>query len=122
MRKYYSTAEAKDMIPLLQKRMINLIKLSKAIDLLDSIDIQYADEFETIKKDVQMNKKFHEYKALIIGYNPLAPLAGVLPFSFEYYLEERLGYELVASYVRNEFMRSGLVVVAVGYRVFPTFE
>ncbi len=58
------------------------------------------------KKSRYFRKKFHEYKAFIIGYNPLAPLVGSLPFSFEYYMEERLGYELALQYLRKPFFRS----------------
>jgi hypothetical protein len=61
MRKYYSLPEAEAMIPKMKQKMVDLVKLSKAIDLLDSIDIQYDDEYETIKQDVVMNKKFHEF-------------------------------------------------------------
>jgi len=61
MRKYYTISEAEDVIPFLKPRMINLIKLSRAIEFLESVDIQYDDEYETIKQDVSMNKKFHEY-------------------------------------------------------------
>ncbi len=61
MRKYYSTSEAEDMIPLLKNQIINLMKLGRAIDFLESVDIQYDDEYETIKQDITMNKKFHEY-------------------------------------------------------------
>jgi len=61
MRKYYSVSEAEDSIQFLEPRLINLMKLSKAIDLLDAIEIEYDDEYETIQKDVLMNKKFHEY-------------------------------------------------------------
>lgn len=61
MRKYYSVLEAEDMINVLEPKLLNLMKLSKAIDLLDAIDIEYEDEYETIQKDVMMNKKFHEY-------------------------------------------------------------
>ena len=61
MRKYYTVSEAEDVIPLLKPKMINLIKLSRAIEFLESVEIQYADEYETIKQDVSMNKKFHEY-------------------------------------------------------------
>lgn len=61
MRKYYTITEAEDVIPLLKPRIINLVKLSKAIEFLESVDIQYADEYETIKQDVLMNKKFHDY-------------------------------------------------------------
>jgi len=61
MKKYYSVPEAEAMIPVLKEKMTDLVKLSKGIDLLDSIDIQYDDEYETIKQDLMMNKKFHEY-------------------------------------------------------------
>ncbi len=58
------------------------------------------------KKSRYFKKRIHEYKAFIIGYNPVAPLANVLPFSFEYYLEERLGYEVMVQYLRDPFFRS----------------
>ncbi len=61
MKKYYSVSEAENTIPKLRERILRLVKLSRAIDLLDSIDIQYEDEYETIKQDVAMNKKFHEF-------------------------------------------------------------
>ena len=65
------------------------------------------------KKSRYFKKGIHEFKAFIIGYNPIAPLLGALPISFEYYLEERLGYELVAQYLRVPFFKS-FSSVAVG--------
>ena len=66
-----------------------------------------AGSSKTIKKKSRYFKKgINEYKALIIGYNPIAPLLGALPLSFEYYLKERLGYELVAQYLRDPFFKS----------------
>ncbi|MBS3115951.1 DUF2203 family protein [Candidatus Woesearchaeota archaeon] len=61
MRKYYDVSEAEDLIPLLKPRIVNLVKLNSAINFLESVDIQYDDEYETIKQDVLMNKKFHDY-------------------------------------------------------------
>ncbi len=61
MRKYYSIPEAEDMIPLLKPRIINLIKLSRAIEFLETVDVQFEDEYETIKHDVNLNKRFHAY-------------------------------------------------------------
>ena len=61
MRKYYTISEAEDIIPLLKPRIVNLVKLNSAINFLESVDIQYDDEYETIKQDVLMNKKFHDY-------------------------------------------------------------
>ena len=58
------------------------------------------------RKSRYFKKKIREYKAFIIGYNPIAPLVGSLPFSFEYYMEERLGYELATQYIRRPFFRS----------------
>ena len=61
MRKYYNIHEAEDMIPLLKPKVINLIRLNNAIDFLDSVEIKYDSEFETIKQDLLMDKKFHDY-------------------------------------------------------------
>ena len=61
MKRYYTVPEAEAQIPVLKEQLLGLMKLSKAIDLLDAIEIQYDDEYETIKKDVLMNKKFHEF-------------------------------------------------------------
>lgn len=58
------------------------------------------------KKSRYFNKRIHEYKALILGYNPVAPLVGVAPISAEYYLEERLGHEMMFQYWRQPFFRS----------------
>ena len=47
--------------------------------------------------------QINEFKALIIGTNPLASLMNNWPLSVEYYIQERLGYELRLSYIRNPF-------------------
>lgn len=38
--------------------------------------------------------RINEYKGIIIGTNPLWMLVGQLPVSLEYYMQERLGYEI----------------------------
>ena len=45
----------------------------------------------------------NEYKGIILATNPLATFLGQLPISFEYYIEERLGYEIVATILRDPF-------------------
>ena len=45
----------------------------------------------------------NEYKGNIIATNPLAPIFGQLPVSYEYYIEERLGYEILATILRDPF-------------------
>jgi hypothetical protein len=61
MKRYYSVSEAEDIIPLIKPKILNLIKLSQAIELLDSVAIEFEDELETMKKDVAMNIRFHKY-------------------------------------------------------------
>ncbi len=61
MKRYYTIPEAEEVIPLLKPRIINLIKLSRAIEFLEAVDIQYDDEYETVKQDILMNKKFHDF-------------------------------------------------------------
>ncbi len=47
----------------------------------------------------------NEVKTFIISTNPLAIFAGALPVSVEYYMKERLGYEIGFTYLRNPFLR-----------------
>ena len=48
----------------------------------------------------------NEYKGVIIATNPLATFIGQLPLSIEYYIEERLGYEVMATILRDPFYKS----------------
>ncbi|MCG8307991.1 MAG: membrane-binding protein [Cytophagales bacterium] len=48
----------------------------------------------------------NEYKGIIIATNPFGTFLGQLPFSFEYYIEERLGYEILATILRDPFYKS----------------
>lgn len=47
----------------------------------------------------------NEYKGIIIATNPLGMIIGQLPVSVEYYIEERLGYELQVSIIRDPFFK-----------------
>ncbi len=48
----------------------------------------------------------NEYNGWIISTNPLSMFLGELPFSLEYYAEERLGYEFQISILRDPFFTS----------------
>ena len=48
----------------------------------------------------------NEYKGKILATNPLATLIGHLPISFEYYIEERLGFEVLVTILRDPFYKS----------------
>ena len=58
------------------------------------------------KKQGHFNGKLNEFRAYIIGYNPVATLFNSFPVSLEYYMEERLGYELLLQYLRDPFFKS----------------
>ena len=47
--------------------------------------------------------RINELKSLIIGINPVALILYRLPVSLEYYMQERLGYELEIGLVRDPF-------------------
>lgn len=61
------------------------------------------------KRNWHFIAKANEYRAFIIGINPLGMLwlrNPGLPISFEYYMHERLGYEVTASLYRKPFFAS----------------
>ncbi len=58
------------------------------------------------KKSRYFNPKVNEFKGIIIAANPVAMAVGSVPFSIEYYMQERLGYELLFNYMRNPFFVS----------------
>lgn len=47
--------------------------------------------------------QINEFKALIVAANPLAVVVGSVPVSVEYYIQERLGYEVLFTYIRKPF-------------------
>lgn len=47
--------------------------------------------------------RINEFKSIIIGINPVGLIFDKLPLSIEYYMQERLGYELEAGIERNPF-------------------
>lgn len=48
----------------------------------------------------------NEYKGIIIATNPFATFIGQLPVSVEYYIEERLGYEVLVTLLKSPFYNS----------------
>lgn len=49
--------------------------------------------------------KLNEHRAYIINYNPVAVFYNIFPIGLEYYMNERLGYELQIQYLRNPFLK-----------------
>jgi len=58
------------------------------------------------KKFSYFDSKINEYRSIIIGYNPLAPLVNSFPLGLEYYHQERLGHELLFNLIRDPFFRN----------------
>ncbi|MEM7552026.1 MAG: membrane-binding protein [Bacteroidota bacterium] len=50
--------------------------------------------------------RVNEYKAIILSGNPAWSGIGFIPFGIEYYIQERLGYELLVTYIRDPFFTS----------------
>lgn len=83
-------------------------------------DAEKAGE-KTVKEGVSLNPEYlfrtkklryhnprvNELQAIIVGINPLGLLMHRLPVSIEYYMQERLGYELEIGLERNPFFYSG---------------
>lgn len=58
------------------------------------------------KKFDPFDSKVNEFRAIIINYNPIAPIFGSFPVGLEYYFQERLGYELLFILVHDPFFRN----------------
>jgi antitoxin component YwqK of YwqJK toxin-antitoxin module len=71
----------------------------------DTIGYKKPDLKLPKKKSRYFTKRINEFNGIIISTNPLAPLFGSVPLSFEYYLQERLGYELGLAWLKNPFFR-----------------
>jgi antitoxin component YwqK of YwqJK toxin-antitoxin module len=50
--------------------------------------------------------RFNEFRGVIVGTNPIMSIAGRLPLSIEFYLQERLGHEFEFIGIRDPFFKS----------------
>ncbi|MCB0505047.1 MAG: hypothetical protein KDC58_06045 [Cyclobacteriaceae bacterium] len=48
--------------------------------------------------------KINEHRAYIVNYNPVAIFYNIFPVGVEYYMDQRLGYELLGQYIRAPFL------------------
>lgn len=56
-----------------------------------------------VRKFRNFKPQINEFKALIVATNPLATFTGSVPVSLEYYIQERLGYDLQLTYLNDPF-------------------
>lgn len=75
---------------------------------LDTTKIDYdKPEYLFKKKRIRyFRPQVNEFRGIIIGTNPVSMAFGNIPFTFEYYFQERLGYELQYSIIRDPFFTS----------------
>jgi uncharacterized protein len=62
-------------------------------------------KFKT-KKIRYYNPRINEFRGYIVSFNPFFMPFGQLPFSVEYYFQERLGYEVQVTMYRDPFFTS----------------
>ncbi len=76
-----------------------------------SEDPAYRDAFDKPKYKFKkrgfryFEPKINEYRGVILASNPTWLIANRLPIALEYYLQERLGYELQVDIIRNPFFK-----------------
>lgn len=79
-------------------------RVSASVDERESID---KPDYHPEKRGLRyFLPRVNEYKGFIIGTNPLWLLDDQLPFAVEYYIQERLGYELQIDLLRSPFFVS----------------
>ncbi len=88
------------------KPVFRIIEEEKA--QVDTTRIPY-DKPEYLFKKKKMRyfrPQVNEFRGIIIGSNPVSMVTGSIPFAVEYYMQERLGYELQYSIIRDPFFTS----------------
>ncbi len=58
-RKYLTLGEAQKLLPEVRRRLLKVMKLNKAIELLSEIEVSFFDEVESMYSEINFNKKFH---------------------------------------------------------------
>jgi antitoxin component YwqK of YwqJK toxin-antitoxin module len=75
---------------------------------VDTTNLVYEKpEYLFKKKRVRyFRPQVNEFRGIIVGFNPVSMAFGSIPLTMEYYLQERLGYELQYSIIRDPFFTS----------------
>ena len=57
---YLSLEEAQKIIPSIKRDVILLMKLNKLLYLINTVEIEYEDEYQTLTQEIRFSKKFHK--------------------------------------------------------------
>ena len=60
IKKYLSLEKAQKLVPEVRRKILKIMKINKAIELLCEIEIFCDDDAEAIYRDIRFNKKFHQ--------------------------------------------------------------
>ena len=71
LKKYFTLEQAEKLLPEVEKKLIGLIKINRIIALLNTVNVDYDDAFESLGDEIQRNKEryyasFEFYKELEI--------------------------------------------------------
>jgi len=58
-KKYFSVEEANRILPKIKYGLLKLMKINRAIEVLNSVSIEYEDNYSALVNDVRINKTFH---------------------------------------------------------------
>ncbi len=59
-KRYFTLGEAQNLIPEISIKLKKLIRIAKTINLLNTIDISYEDEFHFIFNEINSRKNIHK--------------------------------------------------------------
>jgi len=59
-KKYFTIEEAEKLLPNIEKILSRTIKLNKALELLNSIEILAVDDYQNLRRITKTNKQFHK--------------------------------------------------------------
>jgi len=60
IRKYVSLEQAQKLIPEIRRRILRIMKINKAIEILCNIEILCEDDCEGFYREIRFNRKFHQ--------------------------------------------------------------
>ncbi|MBI1969221.1 DUF2203 domain-containing protein [Candidatus Woesearchaeota archaeon] len=59
MKRYFTLELAQALLPNVGQQLQKIMKLQKALEILEEIEIIHEDDAETVQKDIELNKQFH---------------------------------------------------------------
>lgn len=106
---YYKTLYDESGNEIFKKKSVNDDDFSSDSIITNPAVVKLPDYKYKPKKKSKIkwfNSKINEYEGLIIGTNPLDFVNSKLPVSVEYYYQERMGFEMEYTIIRNPFFLS----------------